>query len=87
MRLQVGGFVDDVGKSAKANCGILNQAHEIFLRWAATHGATFAPGKYEMVHLTRSPRRFNMTATLDLGTIATEPKAVSGSWDFTLMES
>ena len=44
-------------------------------RGALTHGATFTPKKYELVHLTRSPRRSNMSATADLRTMATKPKA------------
>ncbi len=80
LRLQVGGFVDDVhllayGESTEGNCRTLKAAHEICLRWASTHGASFAPQKYELVHLTRSPKKFNMKATVDLGTTSTRPKA------------
>lgn len=80
LRLQVGGFVDDVhllayGKSTEPNCHTLKLAHEACLRWAETHGATFAPKKYELVHLTRRPKRFNMKAVVDLGATTTEPKS------------
>lgn len=79
LKLQVGGFVDDIhllayGKSTEINCLTLKKAHEICLKWAKTHGATFAPKKYELVHLTRCPKRFNMTATVDLGETVTKPK-------------
>ena len=79
LNLQVGGFVDDVhllayGKSTEANCATLKTAHEVCLKWAKTHGATFAPRKYELVHLTRRPKRFNMRAVVDLGATVTEPK-------------
>ena len=80
LRLQVGGFVDDVhllayGASTETNCLTLKLAHEVCLRWANTHGATFAPKKYELVHLTRRPKRFNMKAVVDLGATVTEPKS------------
>ena len=62
------------GKSTEANYKTLEIAHEICLKWAAIHGATFAPQKYEMVHLTRSPKKFNMTATVDLGSATVKPE-------------
>lgn len=45
LKLQIGGFVDDVHllayrKSTEANCSTLEKAHEICLKWASTHGAT-----------------------------------------------
>ena len=79
-KVQVGGFVDDVhllayGTSTAANCLELRQAHEVCLRWARTHGAQFAPQKYELVHMTRYPKRHDMTATVDLGQVAVKPEA------------
>lgn len=70
--------MDDVhliayGKSTEANCEVLQKAQEICLHWARTHGATFAPKKYELLHLTRNPKRFNMKATVDLGDVAVSP--------------
>ena len=63
--VQVGGFVDDIhlltySKSTEANCRQLEQAHKICQEWARTYGATFALQKYELVHLTRTPRKYNM---------------------------
>ena len=71
--------MDDVhllayGESTEGNCQILKTAHEICLKWASTYGASFAPQKYELVHLTRSPKRFNMKATVDLDATSTRPK-------------
>ena len=76
--IQTGGFVDDVhllvySGSTENNCRVLHKAHDICLKWARTHGATFAPKKYELVHLTRSPRRFNMEASLDFEGIKIDP--------------
>lgn len=57
------------------NCLTLKRAHEICLRWATTHGATFAPKKYKLVHLTWRSERFNMKAVVDLGVTVTEPNS------------
>lgn len=54
------------GKSTEASYGVLKKASEIQLHRARTHGVTFAPKKYELLHLTRSPKRCNKKATVDL---------------------
>ena len=79
LQVQTGGFVDDIhllayGTSTEATCRTLALAHQECLRWASTHGASFAPAKYELVHLTRCPRRFDMTASVDLGSTITRPQ-------------
>jgi len=78
--VQVGGFVDDVhllayGRSTEANCNNLTKAHEICMRWAAKHGASFAPQKYELIHMTRTPKKFNMKMALNFGNAVIEPGA------------
>ena len=78
--VQTGGFVDDIhllayGGTTEDNCKILCRAHEICSKWARTHGATFAPQKYELVHLTRKPKKFNMSASLDFERIKIDPSA------------
>lgn len=75
----MGGFVDDIhllayGKFIETNCLILEKAHKICQKWALTHGATFAPKKYELIHLSRSSIRFNITATINLGEVLIRPK-------------
>lgn len=57
----LGAFVDDVhllafSKSTERNCQLLEKAHEVCIRWAKTHGASFAPQKYELVHLNRTQK-------------------------------
>ena len=59
--VQVGGFVDDVhllaySESTETNCATLEKAHNLCLKWAATHGASFAPHKYELIHMSRTPK-------------------------------
>ena len=71
LRIQVGGFVDNIhlivyGTSTEANCRILEKAHKICLKWAQMHRALFAPKKYELIHLTRSPKKFNIETRVDL---------------------
>lgn len=78
--VQVGGFVDDIhllaySKSTETNCRWLEQAHKICLRWAKTHGATFAPQKYELVHLSRTPKKFNMEETVRFNSTEILPSA------------
>lgn len=91
--VQTGGFVDDIhllaySRSTDKNCDPLEKVHRICLRWAETFGATFAPKKYELVHLTRGPKRVNLTATVRLSQLAVKSNAairVLGLWIDTTM--
>ena len=74
------GFVDDIniltwGESTEWNCSLLNRIHNKCIDWANRHGATFAPKKYELIHLTRHPKRFNMGASLSFEGTTIPPKA------------
>ncbi len=65
LRVSSAGFVDDVniltyGTSTERNCRILEEIHRKCAQWAVTHGARFAPEKYEVLHLTRSQKKFNL---------------------------
>ena len=67
LRLSATGFVDDVNvltysESTEKNCKTLERIHEDCIKWADTHGVRFAPDKYELLHFTRSPKHFNLTA-------------------------
>ena len=78
--IQVGGFVDDIylliySKSTETNCRQLEQVYQIYQYWARTHRASFAPQKYELVYLTRKPKRFNIIETVKLGISEIDPKA------------
>ena len=73
------GFGDDVnilvvGKDTESNCRTLERVHHGCTMWACHHGAAFAPHKYELMHLTRSLRQFNMTAGVNLEGIDKEPQ-------------
>ena len=63
------GFVDDTNiltfsRSTEENCRTLERTHKACVAWAKTHGATFAPEKYQLIHFTRKPKQFNMEATI-----------------------
>ena len=59
------GFVDDVnlltyGRSTKENCKRLEAMQKICEQWARRHDARFEPTKYELIHLTKTPKKFNI---------------------------
>jgi len=65
------GFVDDVNiltysNTTEENCTTLTAIHDQCLAWAERHGVKFAPAKYELIHLTRRPKRHNLAATIDI---------------------
>jgi hypothetical protein len=86
-RLSASAFVDDTsllayGPSTESNCRTLARAHDCCLEWARRYGATFAPEKYELIHLTRKPERFNMRAqrlSAYSGGVAGSQAAVGGA--------
>ena len=68
-RAATGGFVDDVniltyGTSTEANCRTLERIHRGCEKWAKRHDSEFAPAKYELIHLVRNPKKFNMSASI-----------------------
>ena len=65
------GFADDLNalaysKSTQQNCQKLEELHKECLEWASRHGITFALDKYELVHFTRSTRKFDLQASIQL---------------------
>ena len=81
LKVQVGGPADNVhliaySTSTETNCRTLKKAYQICLRWAQKHRASFAPKKYKLIHLTRSSKKLNMKARIDLGAHQVAPKAV-----------
>ncbi len=74
--------MDDVNalafsKSTKENCKTLQAVHERCLEWARRHEASFAPGKYILVHFTKARTKHNSTCPLILpdATINPSPHA------------
>ena len=73
------GFVDDVNvlvysPSTETNCRKLERIHRECAQWAATHGARFAPDKYEVIHFSRASKKFNMQATPRIDGLRREAK-------------
>ena len=65
------GFVDDInvlayGKTTEENCKTLEEIHKKCERWVIRHGSVSAPKKYELIHLSRNPKKFNMTAVVKI---------------------
>ena len=71
------GFVDDTnlitwGPKASTNCRSLEQMHKICEEWATESGASFAPDKYQLIHLTRQ-QKADTTATVNIPGFAGQP--------------
>lgn len=69
-KLSASAFIDNtsllaIGLSTKENCLNLAKAHKKCLEWAETHGAVFAPSKYQPLHLTRQ-KKFSLTSEIQL---------------------
>jgi exonuclease III len=65
------GFMDDVniltfGKTTEGNCRTLQHTHDACETWARRHGSKFNPQKYELIHFTRKPKRYNMDASMEI---------------------
>ena len=78
LRSSAFGFVDDInilawGKSTELNCSTLTRVHSQCIDWAKRHGSAFSPSKYELIHLTRHPKRFNLAATIALDGTTVKP--------------
>ena len=72
-------FIDDInilawGESTEHTCQTLSRIHNTCLGWARRHGATFEPSKYELIHLTQSPNKFNLQKCITFGATTVHPK-------------
>ena len=63
-------------KSIERNCQILEKAYRKCARWAVIYSVTFAPAKYDLVYLTRKPKKVNLIVTVKLGTVSIQPDPV-----------
>jgi hypothetical protein len=64
-------FVNDINiltydTSITSNCKALKKTHVICELWARRHDVCFASIKYELLHLTRNHKRFDMTITINV---------------------
>lgn len=80
LRLSPSGFVDDVNiltysGSTERNCQTLVEAYERCEQWARTHGTKFNKQKHELIHFSRTPKKFNMAASATLAGHRVAPEA------------
>jgi hypothetical protein len=61
------------GKLIEENCRTLQTVHEKCLEWARSHGASFAPDKYILVHFTKARTKHNSACSLTLPTSTIHP--------------
>ena len=73
-RLSASAFVDNITlliykQTTKGNYRILKSAHNRCLDQARRYGASFTPEKYDLIHLFKRPKKFNIQAQLQLGNL------------------
>jgi hypothetical protein len=73
-RVAVVSFVNDINFltydiSTEQNCRTLKHLHQECETWSRRHEIVFASIKYELIHLTRNHRRFNMQIELRIEAI------------------
>jgi ribonuclease HI/exonuclease III len=79
LRTSASGFIDDINiitysKSTAQNCRNLEQIHSACDTWATRHGSSFDLKKYDLIHFSRTPKRFRMDATVQLASHDIRPK-------------
>ncbi len=63
--------MDDVNiltysQSTEENCRNLERIHSACEEWVSCHGSTFSLKKYELIHFTHTPKRFNLKASIQV---------------------
>jgi hypothetical protein len=71
LRTSLTGFIDDVnlltyGISVKGNCRNLKRIYNVYENWAKRYGSKFNFKKYELLYLTRTPKRFNIKVSIKI---------------------
>ncbi len=69
IKIKVLDFVNDINilvynRFTEEICRILSKAHDVCMKLACTHDATFASEKYEFTYFTRKSKRFNMMTSI-----------------------
>lgn len=72
------GFVDDTNiltwsDTTEENCRTLENIHKTCEEWAAKNGVKFAPEKYQLMHFSRTTKRHNLQASLQIQGHNTSP--------------
>ncbi len=74
-------FVDDINiltynTSITNNCRALKKTHVIYELWTRRHEIRFASIKYELLHLTKNHKRFDMTITINVKNVIKESTTI-----------
>ncbi len=71
IKIEVFDFVNDINiliydKITESICESLSWIYDVCAKWAWTHDATFASGKYELTHFICKSKRFDMIVSLHI---------------------
>ncbi len=71
IKIKVLNFINDINILAynrfiEEICRTLSRVHNVCMKWACTHDATFASEKYEFTHFIRKSKRFNMMISIQI---------------------
>ncbi len=71
IKIKVLNFINDINiltynKFIKEICKTLSKVHNVCVKWACTHDATFASEKYEFMHFIRKSKRFDMMTSIQI---------------------
>ncbi len=71
IKIEMLNFVNDINiltynKFIEEICKILSRMHNICMKWACIHDATFASEKYEFMHFIRKSKRFDMMISIQI---------------------
>jgi len=71
IKIKVLDFINDINilaynKFIEEICRTLSKAHDVCMKWARTHDATFASEKYELMHFIRKSKRFDMMISIQI---------------------
>jgi len=71
IKIEVLDFVDNINilvynRFTEEICKTLSKAHDVCVKWACTHDATFASEKYKLTHFTRKLKRFDMMTSIQI---------------------
>ena len=74
------GFIDDINilthsSSTEQNCDTLKQIYTKCETWARHHGSSFSEKKFHLIHFTRTPKKVNVNASLDIGGHTIRPES------------
>ncbi len=71
IKIEVLNFVNNINilvydRFIEEICRTLSKAHDICMKWARIHDATFASEKYKLTHFTRKLKKFNMMTSIQI---------------------